>query len=77
MGIEKKSFLAYSNGITEDSCFHSCRTNHEISTCRLICCKKTYAAFFTGDLNSAAKMYELSQDFPIGSTGELSMILFP
>jgi len=72
MGIDKNAFLPYSNGTTEDSCFMRCRTNHEISMCRLICCKKKYAAFFMGDLDSAAKMCELSQDFPIGSTGRLT-----
>lgn len=75
MGIDNNSFSPYSNGTTEDSCFMRCRTNHEISVCRLICCKKKYSAFFTGDLDSAAKMYELSQDFPLGSTGKSVTIL--
>merc|ERR1712194_896376 len=74
MGIDNNSFSPYSNGTTEDSCFMRCRTNHEISVCRLICCKKKYPAFFTGDLDSAAKMYELSQDFPLGSTGMGSIV---
>jgi len=39
--------------------------------CRLICGKKKFVAFFTGDLDAAAKMYEQSQKFPFGSTGKL------
>jgi len=74
MGIDKNSFLPYSNGTTEDSCFMRCRSNNEISICRLICCKKKYVAFFTGDLDLAAKMYELSQDFLLGSTGMGSIV---
>ena len=70
MGIEKNSFLPYSNGMTEESCFTHGRNNNEISICRLICCKKKYVAFFTGDLNMAAEMYELCRQFPIESVGE-------
>ena len=71
MGIEQNSFLPYSNGMTEESCFTHGRNNNEISICRLICSKKKYVAFFTGDLDAAAEMCGLCQDFPNGSTGKL------
>jgi len=71
MGIEQNAFLPYSNGMTEESCFTHGRNNNEISICRLICSKKKYVAFFTGDLDAAAEMCGLCQDFPNGSTGKL------
>lgn len=71
MGITENALLQYANKMTEDSCFSRCRENNEISMCRLICSKKKYLAFFTGDLDAAAKFYDLNQDhFSGGSTGE-------
>ena len=70
MGVEQNSFLPYSNEMTEESCFKRCRNNNEISMCRLICCKKAYIAFFTGDLDTAAKMCGLRQAISNDSTGE-------
>jgi len=69
-GIEENAFLSLSNTMTEDSCFVITRQNKEKSMCRLMCCKKKYVAFFTGDLNMAAEMYELCRQFPIESVGE-------
>mmetsp|Transcript_28890 Transcript_28890/g.52809 ORF Transcript_28890/g.52809 Transcript_28890/m.52809 type:complete len:159 (-) Transcript_28890:708-1184(-) len=68
MGIEENAFAPYSNATTEDSYFARCVEDNALSLCRLICCKKKYGAFFQGDLDAAAKVYEQSQDFPIGST---------
>eukprot|EP00580_Thalassiosira_gravida_P012547 CAMPEP_0201652466 /NCGR_PEP_ID=MMETSP0493-20130528/44491_1 /ASSEMBLY_ACC=CAM_ASM_000838 /TAXON_ID=420259 /ORGANISM="Thalassiosira gravida, Strain GMp14c1" /LENGTH=707 /DNA_ID=CAMNT_0048128981 /DNA_START=804 /DNA_END=2927 /DNA_ORIENTATION=- len=75
MGIKQNAFCPYSNGTTEESCFTSCFNNNNFSMCRLICGKKKFVAFFTGDLDAAAKMYEQSQKFPFGSTGRLVHIL--
>lgn len=78
MGIEQKAFHPFSNGMTEETCFERCSSNNEVSTCRLICCKKKYVAFFKGDLDVAANMYELALSFPAGSTGRLvSAIINP
>jgi len=57
--------------MTEESCFRHCHNNNEISTCRVICYKKKYVAFLTGDLDAAAKMIELFKEYPLGSTGRI------
>jgi len=75
MGIEENAFAPYSNATTEDSYFARCVEDNALSMCRLICGKKKYGAFFQGDMDAAAKVYEQSQDFPIGSTGRLVNIL--
>ena len=74
MGVTENALLHLANKMTEDSCFARCRENNEISVCRLICSKKKYLAFFTGDLDTAAKFYDLNQaHFAAGSTGESIM----
>ena len=72
MGIEQNAFLAYSDGMTEDSCFTHCRDNKITSMCRLICCKKKYVAFLTGNMDTSARMFDLYHDFAVGPVGELS-----
>lgn len=77
MGVTENALLHFANKMTEDSCFAKCRENNEISMCRLICTKKKYLAFFTGDLDTAAKFYDLHQaHFSGGSTGESTMNIF-
>jgi len=71
MGIEQNAFSHYPNGMTEDSCFRHCLSNNVISICRFICLKKKYVAFLTGDLDAAANMFNLSKNYPLGSTGRL------
>jgi len=71
MGIEQNAFAPYSNDMTENSCFLNCQSNNQISVCRLICFKKKYAAFFRGDLDTAAQMHDLAQNYPIESGGRL------
>jgi hypothetical protein len=74
MGITENALSHFANKMTEDSCFARCRENNEISMCRLICTKKKYLAFFTGDLDTAAKFYDLNQaHFSGGATGESTM----
>jgi hypothetical protein len=74
MGVTENALLHFANKMSEDSCFAKCRENNQISVCRLICSKKKYLAFFTGDLNTAAKLYDLNQaHFSGGSTGESIM----
>ncbi len=74
MGVTENALLHLANKMTEDSCFARCRENNEISVCRLICSKKKYLAFFTGDLDTAAEFYDLNQaHFSSGSTGESIM----
>lgn len=75
MGIEQNAFLLFSNGTTEDSCYASCHRGNQRSLCRGICVKKKFVAFYTGDLDTAAKMYDLNQSFPMGSTGRLVHII--
>lgn len=75
MGIKQNAFLAFSNGMTEESCFAGCRESNAISMCRLICFKKKYVAFFTGDMDTAAKFHDLYQNYPIGPTGRTVNIL--
>lgn len=71
MGIERNAYLAHSNGMTEESLFTQCQNNNAISICVVLCVKKKYAAFFTGNMDTAAKMFDLHQKFPGGSTGRL------
>jgi hypothetical protein len=71
MGIEENAFSLNFPGMTEESCFASARENNESSICRYICCKRKYTAFWTGDLDMAAQMYELSQGYPMGSNARL------
>jgi len=75
MGIEQNAFLLYSNRMTEDSCYASSYENNQLSMCRAFCVKKKFVAFYTGDLDTAAKMYDLFQTFPMGSTGRLVHII--
>ena len=74
MGIEKNAFSPYISGVTEESCFARAHDNNEIAVCRLIYMKKKYVAFFTGDLDGAAKFYELSQEYSMSSVGKLISI---
>ena len=72
MGIEQNAFIAYSDGMTEESCFTQCHNNNAISMCRLICCKKKYVAFFTGNMDAATAMINLyHNNYAVGSVGEL------
>lgn len=75
MGIEQNAFLAYSDGMTEDSCFTHCRDNKITSMCRLICCKKKYVAFLTGNMDTSARMFDLYHDFAVGPVGRLVNII--
>jgi len=68
---KESAFSPYSNTMTEESCFVISRNNNETSFCRLICYKKKFVALFTGDLDAAAKMCELCQEYPIESGGRL------
>ena len=70
MGVNQNAFASYSNGMTENSCFATCRDNNEISMCRFICLRKKYLAFFRGDLDAAAEVYELSLNYLTGTTGQ-------
>ena len=69
MNIEQNAFSPYSNTMTEESCFTVTRNNNETSICRLIGYKQKFVAFFSGDLDAAAKMHELCQEYPIESGG--------
>jgi len=75
MGIEQNAFLLYSNRMTEDSCYANSYENNQLSMCRGNCVKKKFVAFYTGDLDTAAKMYDLFQTIPMGSTGRLVHII--
>jgi len=76
MGIEQNAFIAYSDGMTEESCFTQCHNNNAISMCRLICCKKKYVAFFTGNMDAAAAMINLyHNNYAVGSVGRLVNII--
>eukprot|EP00804_Cyclotella_cryptica_P027830 CCRYP_009244-RA/>CCRYP_009244-RA protein AED:0.13 eAED:0.13 QI:0/0.87/0.66/1/0.25/0.22/9/246/899 len=67
MGVEENAYSLYFSGMTEESCFDaSCRNNHS-AICRYICQKRKHVAFWTGDMDVAAQMYELSKRFPLGS----------
>jgi len=69
MNIDENAFSSYSNTMTEESCFTTTRNNNETSIYRLIGHKKKFVAFFTGDLDAAANMRELCQEYPIASSG--------
>jgi len=77
MGVTENAFLPFSNtGMTEDSFFAECRENNEISMCRMICLKKKYVAFLTGELDTAAEMYDIFEaHFRVGNNGRLSGII--
>ncbi|KAL7539058.1 hypothetical protein ACHAXR_009003, partial [Thalassiosira sp. AJA248-18] len=63
MGIEQNAFLPYVSGVTEETCYTSARENSEISICRLICHKRKYVAFLTGNLDTAADMHDLCMEY--------------
>eukprot|EP00804_Cyclotella_cryptica_P005744 CCRYP_000079-RE/>CCRYP_000079-RE protein AED:0.10 eAED:0.10 QI:211/1/0.88/1/0.5/0.33/9/0/1307 len=71
MGVEENAYSLYFVGMTEDSCFDTAYRNNQLSICRYICQKRKYVAFWTGDMDVAAKMYELSKRFPLGSNGKI------
>ena len=70
MGVEANAFSPYSDEVTEATCFASTLANNEVSISRFICNKKKYEAFYTGDLDTSAKMYKISQQFPMSATGK-------
>jgi len=73
LGFDKKSRSLFPDGVTEDACFMQCKMKNDIASCRFICLKKKYGAFFTGDFDLAAEMCELCRrDFPVGSGGRLT-----
>ena len=74
MNIDENAFSSYSNTMTEESCFATTHNNNESSICRVIGHKKKFVAFFTGDMDAAAKMYELCQEYPITSGGESAIL---
>jgi len=69
MGTDQNAFLPLSNVMTEDLCLESSRIKNAHLISRLICNKKKYIAFYKGDLETAAKMYDLSLEFPTGAHG--------
>lgn len=71
MGTDQNAFLPLSNVMTEDLCLESSRIKNAHLISRLICNKKKYIAFYKGDLETAAKMYDLSLEFPTGAHGRL------
>eukprot|EP00804_Cyclotella_cryptica_P017947 CCRYP_001294-RA/>CCRYP_001294-RA protein AED:0.11 eAED:0.11 QI:0/1/0.75/1/0.57/0.5/8/387/881 len=71
MGVEKNAFSIYFAGMTEESCFLSSRQNNQPAICRYFCQKRKFVAFWTGDMDAAAEMYEVSREFPLCSTGRL------
>jgi len=74
MNIDENAFSSYSNTMTEESCFATTHNNNETSICRVIGHKKKYVAFFTGDMDAAAKTYELFQEYPNLSGGESAIL---
>ena len=77
LGVDKKSLSLFPNGVTEDACFMQCKIKNDIASCRFICLKKKYGAFFAGDFDLAAEMCELCRrDFPVGSGGTLVSFSF-
>ena len=69
MGIKENAFLAYSKDMTEESFFTQMQNNNLVSYCRQICIKRKYVAFFTGEMNTAAEMFDLCQNYATGFTG--------
>lgn len=79
MGIEQNAFVPYKPGMTEESCLTTARQNNEISTCRFICYKRKYSAFLRGDMETAAKMYDICEGYNqlMGPTGKLLCLTAP
>lgn len=75
MGINQNAFSLYHPGMSEQSCFSDARQNNERSICRTLCIKRKYAAYWTGNMDTAAKMYELHLNYPIGSSGRLISVI--
>ncbi|KAL7521042.1 hypothetical protein ACHAWX_005737, partial [Stephanocyclus meneghinianus] len=71
MGVEENAYSHYCPGMTEESCFvTSCQYNQTYIS-RYICHKRKYVAFWTGQMDIAAEMYDLTKQFPLCSTGRI------
>ncbi len=75
MGIKQNAFSLYHPGMSEESCFADAYQNNHIAICRLICVKRKYVAFWMGDMDTAAKMYELHKKYGNASSGRLVSIV--
>jgi len=76
MGSKESSFSIFFNS-QEDTIYQDALEKNEISTCRYILFKRKFVAFFYGDMDAAAVVFEMGsdqqgQEKEIGANGRLS-----
>jgi len=69
MGAKENALSICSAGMNEESLFFQSRANNNTVMCRTIFVKKKYEAFFHGDLEEAARAYDLCTSFLTPTTG--------
>ncbi|EJK68566.1 hypothetical protein THAOC_10242 [Thalassiosira oceanica] len=66
MGIKENAFTPL---FTEETCYQDAMSKHTFAVCRALVHKRKYIAILTGDVISAATLYNVANEYTLGSIG--------
>ncbi|KAL7554753.1 hypothetical protein ACHAWF_018292 [Thalassiosira exigua] len=73
IGSSESSFSIFSHH-SEENMYQEALQNREVTICRFVLYKRKFLAFFYGDMDTAAALFEMSTEFPIGANARMSHI---